>query len=1754
MVWGVVRRRYVRTAVGAGVAVLMALPLTGVVSASAAVPASPATVAQAAPAAVPTPGPVDRFENRRAIGREGLVFANGAAGRYDVYRLNLEQEYNWERDKLQSVNPPRMLSDTKVLDHYNGGFSDYQWKTVEADLDMIAYPDGVMRPSLEPGIATAGRGYCGSSQGPFCVFWTRPLYDANHKLVDDRRYTYAQEIPSTPRTGSEVDIVAGSFGDDLEKSLVVGWVDTNGDVMVAHVYAERGFVLGRPNRVNNLQLAGPPVALGKALPGTSPRLAVGDLQGLGSDQVAVVWAPDSSTSSDRRFAAALVDVDSQRQVRVAVPAQTFAPQLFGSSGAQVSPGAAVLRDTRGAGPATYRLIVGPGIQNAGHLEELRVNGAAFETTRKMLLSDDGGILATNSYRSWHSDIESLGDIDADGLDDLVAAPKLRNYPYGLLEVISLGDIPVPGASQGFRVLASADTEPTVNVTAVDARATDEQAIAPVPGRIRVDKLPQIGLTSSWAGGCPSGQRKAVYNLQNLTYNSQTGKWSIGAGVQQDLSGCSAQVQIPQIASFAVDGRAELGDPVPGQYTTLEPAVILNAPPTHFDILDGRMYDPNFCYAGNQYLVPAVCFFTSEYEKKTEATTEVTSESTEDWAVSAKASTEFSLFDVVDVEAEIRGGYGEKFKNVDVTTTKDTIEVNVKARNTDKIYAIRRAYDTLEYPIYQPGGTEPSGYVLTTTPHTVSKRWIDINSPDAVDLNVNHQPGNILSYPEDLSEAENPFVSPTAKDDQSPPVGTFAQQEFELSDFSDFTYTLTQEKVTAEEASTEKEWNVGGTLKGSGNVAGLVKVSVEVSGDYKNSNLSNTKTTVGDTTKLAAILGGIDESFGETAYTVKPFAYWNESAALVLDYAVSPGIAPPGAPKTWWQQEYGRKPDVTLKLPRLLDYEKQAGISSDSARFISPGVQVFRGPCSPNDLRTPTTEYAKPGVPLCLRAQVENYSLKDQPAGVSVEFFDADPDVGGVSIGKATNLDAIPARGSQFAYLDWTPDARYAGSAPRLFAKVDSDNVAEEIHEDNNKGYRSHRMAADATPAPRAPEDVEVDLTPGRKLDIQWSDPLEPVQPNGHEWRVVAYPDDGSSPIEQTLPGTQSGASFSDVAPGRYRVVVFSVSGGTSSPASHPSEPIDVATEAPNAPSNVTGTAGDGSVGLQWDPPTATGGAPIDSYRIREYRAPGETYPESLIDTTVTGTTTAMTLSGLTNGRPYRFTVQAVNGAAPGDQSSPSAPVTPLGVPEKVTNVKAARGGPGEAEVTWNPPAASPARADVSSYEVAVSPGGSLTQFPGDVKKATMTGLQTGVTYTFTVRPISATGQGPESDESNPLTLPDAPSVPRNVRAAAGAEPGTAVVTWIPPANNGGVPMDSYRVCLVDGACQDESGTSQRSVFSGLATSTPLVFTVTGRNEAGLDSPPATSPEVALAAAPDIAILRGPQEGSFTSPEATIEFATSIDESAVTCFIDGVGQACSSPLRLTGLSDGKHTFRAKAQGQGGTASTPLLSWNVDSQDPKASIDDLPAVARKGIPRLRYSGSDRGGSGLASYQIRTREIGVLGNFGDPVIINDPNSASERTRRLGLERGKTACASVRAVDGVGNWSSWSDWSCVTRPLDQASLKATGRWSQVKGRFFSQKKALKAVDYRSALSIRIGRSEAVSVTAVACRDCGRLEVRHRGQLLKVIDLSEAGADNVGTAAGRHAKEFSVDWPESARGYLRLVSLGGGPVIIDGVTVQRRR
>ncbi|EMS69099.1 fibronectin type III domain-containing protein, partial [Ruminiclostridium cellobioparum] len=86
---------------------------------------------------------------------------------------------------------------------------------------------------------------------------------------------------------------------------------------------------------------------------------------------------------------------------------------------------------------------------------------------------------------------------------------------------------------------------------------------------------------------------------------------------------------------------------------------------------------------------------------------------------------------------------------------------------------------------------------------------------------------------------------------------------------------------------------------------------------------------------------------------------------------------------------------------------------------------------------------------------------------------------------------------------------------------------------------------------------------------------------------------------------------------------------------------------PEAPLNVTATAGNGQVTVSFDAPF-DGGSPITEYIVT-------TSPGGI---TTTGSAISITVDGLTNGVSYSFTVKAVNAAGEGPESSASNEVTP----------------------------------------------------------------------------------------------------------------------------------------------------------------------------------------------------------------------------------------------------------------------------------------------------------------------------------------------------------------------------------------------------------------------------------------------------------------------------------------------------------------
>lgn len=100
---------------------------------------------------------------------------------------------------------------------------------------------------------------------------------------------------------------------------------------------------------------------------------------------------------------------------------------------------------------------------------------------------------------------------------------------------------------------------------------------------------------------------------------------------------------------------------------------------------------------------------------------------------------------------------------------------------------------------------------------------------------------------------------------------------------------------------------------------------------------------------------------------------------------------------------------------------------------------------------------------------------------------------------------------------------------------------------------------------------------------------------------------------------------------------------------------ELAADAPGAPTDLVGTAGDTTVGLSWLAPASDGGGAVTDYEI-EYSSDGGNTWISHADGASLATST--TVSGLQNGITYFFRVGAVNAAGRGEWSVVSDPVTP----------------------------------------------------------------------------------------------------------------------------------------------------------------------------------------------------------------------------------------------------------------------------------------------------------------------------------------------------------------------------------------------------------------------------------------------------------------------------------------------------------------
>jgi hypothetical protein len=178
---------------------------------------------------------------------------------------------------------------------------------------------------------------------------------------------------------------------------------------------------------------------------------------------------------------------------------------------------------------------------------------------------------------------------------------------------------------------------------------------------------------------------------------------------------------------------------------------------------------------------------------------------------------------------------------------------------------------------------------------------------------------------------------------------------------------------------------------------------------------------------------------------------------------------------------------------------------------------------------------------------------------------------------------------------------------------------------------------------------------------------------------------------------------------------------------------------PGAPTSVTATPGNGQATVSWIAPSSNGSSAIISYTVTSS-------PGGLSATTTNGSTTSATVTGLTNGTIYTFTVRANNIYGTSATSTASNSVIPSIPPNTPTNIYAVAGNT-NAAISWSAPTSN-GGTSVTSY--------TITSTPGNITKTTsltygiISGLTNGISYTFTVYATNSGGNGTASVSSNSI--------------------------------------------------------------------------------------------------------------------------------------------------------------------------------------------------------------------------------------------------------------------------------------------------------------------------------------------------------------------------------------------------------------------
>ncbi len=376
---------------------------------------------------------------------------------------------------------------------------------------------------------------------------------------------------------------------------------------------------------------------------------------------------------------------------------------------------------------------------------------------------------------------------------------------------------------------------------------------------------------------------------------------------------------------------------------------------------------------------------------------------------------------------------------------------------------------------------------------------------------------------------------------------------------------------------------------------------------------------------------------------------------------------------------------------------------------------------------------------------------------------------------------------------------------------------------------------------------------------------------------------------------------------------------------------------PDAPT-LSATASSTEVILTWTVPNNNGSA-ITDYDVLYKLTPSSTYT-TFVDgvSTATGTT----VTSLTNGSSYDFTVGAVNGFGTSSPSSVQT-VTPAAVPGAPTGLTLTSS-TASMGLSWTAPASNGGSA-ITDYLIEYRPATNsifvvFTDGVSTAVTANVTNLTNGIEYGFRVSAINAFGTSTATaiSSSTPFTVPAAP-----VSVSGTPATSSVALVWLASSTNGAVITDyviGYKLTSDSNFTTTSDGVSAAtSAFvTGLTPSSSYDFRIAAVNAAGTSTEsvvyttttlPTTS--IVTAAAPTSLTASTTAEGtvllSWFAPTNTgggtisdYQVESKLTPTGTTYGVLGfVGSAATSTSVTVSIgSSAYHDFRVTAVNEAGTS--------------------------------------------------------------------------------------------------------------------------------------------------------------------------------------------------------------------------------------------